>query len=410
MLVNPEFTLRALSSNPHHLPSSLHLLWSKLTGQLPVISEEKVKASNRTRSLALVSVLAIGGLTLGACNSDNNVDDAAEKASDLKLSGTTGQLTAEGSSAQQKAMDVFSNAYSSAVQGAQFSYTPSGSGAGQKQFIAGQVDFGGSDSPMDDQQREDAKAQHCGSDVWQLPMVVGPVAVAYNLEGADKVALTPETIAKIFKGEITKWNDDAIKASNDGVDLPDTPIKVIYRSDESGTSDNFQKFLKAATPENWDTTGKAFPSVAGAGANGSSGVTKEVQATNGAITYVEAGFAKEAGVHMAAIDFGEGAVELNDDTVGKALEKMEFKGEGNNMVVDANALFSMKEKDAYPLFLTTYELVCSKYKDKEVGDRVRDFLTVALEAGQNDTLSSQGYIPVKGDYKDKLKKAVDEIQ
>lgn len=132
---------------------------------------------------------------------------------DSNLSGTIGQLTAEGSSAQQKAMSVFSAKYSQAVPGAQFSYNSTGSGAGQKQFIAGQVNFGGSDSPLDDSQMAEAKDKNCKSDVWQLPMVIGPVAVAYKLDGVDRVALSPEVIAKIFKGEIKKWNDDAIKNS-----------------------------------------------------------------------------------------------------------------------------------------------------------------------------------------------------
>ncbi|MBY0793415.1 MULTISPECIES: phosphate ABC transporter substrate-binding protein PstS [Corynebacterium] len=364
------------------------------------------------RCTALATIAAVSALTMVGCNSDDNSADGGSSSSngDSNLSGTTGQLTAEGSSAQQKAMSVFSAKYSQAVPGAQFSYNSTGSGAGQKQFVAGQVNFGGSDSPLDDSQMTEAKDKTCKSDVWQLPMVIGPVAVAYKLDGADSVALSPEVIAKIFKGEIKKWNDDAIKKLNDGVNLPDKDIKVIYRSDESGTSDNFQKFLKASAPGQWDSEGKAFPSTTGSGANGSSGVVQEVGATDGAITYVEAGFAKEANLKEAAIDFGQGPVELNKETVGNALDKLTYKGEGNNMVVDTDALFGLKEKDSYPLFLTTYELVCSKYQDSSTGDRVRDFLTVAINDGQDSNLEDQGYIPVTGQLKDKLTSAIKEIK
>ncbi|APT85388.1 phosphate-binding protein [Corynebacterium aquilae DSM 44791] len=348
-------------------------------------------------------VFGLAACSDGPSDAENNtVSDAAQE----KLSKATGTLVAEGASSQQKAMDIFGNAYSNAVDGASFSYTPSGSGAGQKQFIAGQVAFGGSDSPLKDEQIEAAAKRCGGNEAWHLPMVIGPVGVAYKLDGVDKVTLTPELIAKIFKGEITNWNDPALAAMNDN--LPDKPISVIYRSEESGTSDNFQKFLKAATGGFWDTTGKAFPSATGAGANGSTGVVGQVQSIDGAITYVEAGFATEAGLNIADIDFGEGPVELNPESVGVALNNLTFKTEGHNMVVDSTKLFEMKTKGAYPLVLTTYEIVCSAGYDENTKNQVKDFLTVALES-QNSDLEEAGYIPVSGEYKDKLAAAVEAI-
>ena len=102
--------------------------------------------------------------------------------------------------------------------------------------------------------------------------------------------------------------------------------------------------------------------------------------------------------------------DSNKETVGNALDKLTYKGEGNNMVVDTDALFGLKEKDSYPLFLTTYELVCSKYQDSSTGDRVRDFLTVAINDGQDSNLEDQGYIPVTGQLKNKLTSAIKEIK
>ena len=126
-------------------------------------------------------------------------------------------------------------------------------------------DFAGSDSALKEDKGEvEAAKERCdGNDAWHLPTTIGPVAIAYNL-GDTEVNLSTDTLAKIFKGEITKWNDDAIKAENEGTDLPDKNITVIFRSDESGTSDNFQKFLKSATG-NWDSEGKQFPDSVGEG-------------------------------------------------------------------------------------------------------------------------------------------------
>lgn len=370
--------------------------------------------TTRSKKAAILSLLACTSLVLGACSEKSDKaspsTDGSAKTDGLKLSGTKGKLTAEGATSQQKAMEYFRTAYGAAIPGASFDYTATGSGSGQKQFIGGVVDFGGSDSPLSDAQAEKAKARCGGNEAWHLPLVIGPVAIAYKLKGVDKLDLSPDVIAQIFSGKIKKWNDPAIEKLNKNAKLPDADIKVLYRSEESGTSDNFQKFLKAAAPSYWTTTGKSFPTATGSGANGSKGVITEVAATEGSITYVEAGFAKDVdGVHVASLDFGDGPVELNSDNVGVALDHLKYKGKGHNMIVDANALFSMKEKNAYPLVLTTYEIVCSKGYKKDTANMVKDFLKVAL-ANQNSTLADKGYIPVKGAYKKKLEEAVDAIQ
>lgn len=363
---------------------------------------------NIKRSVAIVGIIAASSVAMTAC-SETGKEGSSDAPKIEGLSNTTGQLVAEGASSQQNALDLFGKAYGEAVPGAQFSYNPSGSGAGQKQFIAKQVAFGGSDSPMNEEQAAKAKERCGGNDAWHLPMVVGPVAVAYNLEGVDNLVLTPELIAKIFKGEIKKWNDPAIAAVNKDAKLPDSDISVLYRSEESGTSDNFQKFLKASAPQVWDTTGKQFPSGVGSGANGSKGVTDQVKQTPGAITYVESGFAKDSNLGITDIDFGKGPVKLSNETVNNALQHVKYKGEGHDMIVDSNALFAQKEADSYPLALTTYELVCSAGYDAQTRDMVKDFLKVALHS-QDDSLSEAGYVPVSGEYKGKLEAAVDAMK
>lgn len=380
---------------------------------------------NFKRTAAIAGVVAVSSASLVACgDSDDNaestaVESATEAASsdenndnnddqnsgEYELTGQEGTLVAEGASSQQNAMDYFASVYASEVPGAQLAYTPSGSGAGQKNFIANQAVFAGSDSPLKDDQIQAAADRCGGNEAWHLPFVIGPVAIAYNLDGVDELNLTVDNIVEIFQGVITTWNDPKIAENNEGVELPDTPINVFYRSDESGTSDNFQKFLAAASDGKWESTGKAFPNAVGTGANGSSGVAQEVSATDGAITYVEAGFADKT----ANIDFGNGPVELTEEAVEKTLDNLEFTTEGHNMVVDSEKLFTTDAEGAYPLVLTTYEIVCSAGYDEETSNMVKDFLNVALDS-QDEELADEGFIPVKGTHAERLREAINAIQ
>ena len=366
---------------------------------------------NFKRTAAIFGIVAATSTALVAC-SESNDSGSAEGGSEG--SDVSGELVGDGASSQQNAMSYFQTAFSEDYPNASLSYNASGSGAGVEAFTNGQADFAGSDSALKDDEGEvEAAAERCGgNEAWHLPTTIGPVAIAYNLEGTE-INLSTETLAKIFKGDITKWNDEAIAADNEGTDLPDEDITVIFRSDESGTSANFQKFLKAATGD-WDTEGKQFPDAVGEGANGSAGVADQVANIKGAITYVESGFAdqKEAdGVQKAKIDFGHGPVELNTESVNVALENLEFKEteSEHNMVVDSDALFASDDEGAYPLILTTYNIVCSAGYDEETSALVKAFFTTVLDH-QDDQLASQGFIPVEGAHLDKLKAAVDALQ
>ncbi|BBZ77773.1 phosphate-binding protein PstS [Mycolicibacterium anyangense] len=305
---------------------------------------------------------------------------------------------------------MFNQVWGQKCAGKNLSYNPTGSGAGVTQFIAGQVDFAGSDSALSKDQ-PDAAAKRCGGNpAWNLPLVFGPVALAYNVPGADKLTLTSDTIAKIFSGGITNWNDPAIAAENSGVSLPDQKITPIYRSDSSGTTDNFQKYLTAAAPQSWTKgAGKEFQGGAGEGAQKSAGVVQAIQATPGAIGYVEKGFASQANLATASIDNGGGAVALSDDSAKKAIDAAKFKAEGNDLVLDLNSIYATKEPGAYPLMLATYEIVCSKGYDADTAAAVKSFLTVAANDGQSG-LPAAGYVPLPDAFKQRLLTAVNAIQ
>ena len=150
-------------------------------------------------------------------------------------------------------MTRFVTAYETLCDGYTLNYTSSGSGAGVSEFIGGQTDFGGSDSPLSAEKGEVEKAaQRCGGNpAWNLPPVFGPIAITYNVAGVDGLVLDGPTAAKIFNGTIKTWDAPEIKALNEGATLPAEPINVLFRSDESGTTDNFQKYLEAASNAAW---------------------------------------------------------------------------------------------------------------------------------------------------------------
>jgi phosphate transport system substrate-binding protein len=360
-----------------------------------------------------LSMTAASALLLTACGSDNNAGTSSSSASGSSSSsadcGGKTSLTAEGSTAQQNAVAEFNKVWQQVCSGKNLSYNPTGSGAGREQFIAKQVDFAGSDSALKDEQIA-AAAERCGGNpAWNLPLVFGPVAMAYNIEGVDKLVVNGDVLSKIFQGQITKWNDPAIAALNADANLPDVNITPVYRSDSSGTTDNFQKYLAAAAPQAWTKgAGSEFQGGAGEGAQKSSGVVQAVQATPGAIGYVEKGFAQQAGLPMAQIDNGAGAVELTDDTTKKAIDSAKFAAEGNDLTLDLNSIYGTKDAGAYPLVLATYEIVCSKGYDADTAAAVKSFLTVAANEGQAN-LGPAGYVPLPDAFKERLLTSINAI-
>ena len=373
----------------------------------------------RNRSGAAIGLMAAGAVLLAGCGSDNNTP-AASGSSGASAAGTSDvqcggkpTLKASGSSAQANAMTRFVAAYESACSGQTLNYTSNGSGAGVSEFIGNQTDFGGSDSPLSQAKGEydKAKARCQGADAWNLPVVFGPLAITYNLPGVDGLILDGPTAAKIFNGTITQWNDPAIAALNSGKTLPAEKITVIYRNDESGTTDNFQKYLDAASDGAWGKgAGKTFNGGVGEGAKGNEGTSAAIKSTPGSITYNEWSFAEAQGLSQAAIvtSAGPDAVTISTDSVGKTIAGAKVSGTGNDLVLDTSSFYTPTEPGAYPIVLATYEIVCSKYPDADTGPAVKAFLLSTISGGQAG-LADNGYVPLPDTFKDKLTTAINSI-
>jgi phosphate transport system substrate-binding protein len=372
----------------------------------------KLKQSGAVAGLAVAAVLVAG------CGSDNNAatsgggSAAASSASGVECGGKSA-LKASGSTAQANAMTRFVAAYESACSGQTLNYTSNGSGAGVREFIGNQTDFGGSDSPLNPDKGEPAAAkQRCGgADAWDLPVVFGPLAITYNVKGVSDLVLDGPTAAKIFSGGITTWNDPAIAALNKGASLPSEPIAVVYRNDESGTTDNFQKYLSAASDGAWTKgAGKTFVGGVGEGAKGNEGTSAAIKTTEGGITYNEWSFAQAQKLAQAAIvtSAGPDPVKISSDTVGKTIQGATVKGTGNDLVLDTSSFYKPTATGAYPIVLATYEIVCSKYTDADTGKAVKAFLQSTISGGQTG-LTDNGYIPIPDSFKAKLTTAIAAI-
>jgi phosphate transport system substrate-binding protein len=361
----------------------------------------------------VLSILATGAVLLSACGGDNNATggNATTGTSSAKVTcGGKPTLKASGSTAQENAMTRFVKAFEQACPGQSLNYTPNGSGAGISEFMGNQTDFGGSDSPLSKDEYTKAE-QRCGSPVWNLPVVFGPIAIAYNVNGVTSLNLDGPTAARIFNGGITTWSDPEIQALNPGTTLPAEPIRVVFRSDESGTTDNFQRYLDTASDGAWAKgAGKRFNGGVGEGAKGNDGAAGAVKSTEGSITYVEWSFAQAEQLNMATVvtSAGPDPVAISTDSVGKTISAAWFISGGNDLALDTISFYRPNQPDSYPIVLATYEIVCSKYPDSQVGRAVKAFLQSTIGAGQNG-LANNGYIPVPQGLKSRLSTAVDAI-
>ncbi len=315
-----------------------------------VAKARSVKLDAVRRALAAAaSTVVIVGMTLTGCGSDNNLHGLKAPAGPVNCDGKAA-LTAEGSTAQQNAIALFNLDWAQLCPGKQLAYNPTGSGAGREQFIARHVDW------------------------------------------------------------ITEWNDPAIVKLNPGAKLPDTGISPVYRSDSSGTTDNFQKYLAAAAPNSWTRgTGSEFQGGVGEGAQKSAGVIQAVQSASGSIGYVEKGFADQSGLPYAQINDGSGPVALTEDAARKAIDSANFAGWGNDLELNLKSIYSTRAAGAYPLVLATYEIVCSKGYDPATSAAVRSMLTVAADNAQ-DGLSAAGYVPLPDKFKKRLIAAINAIR
>ncbi len=374
----------------------------------------KLSRKNGLRASAIGALVVSGALVLSACGSDDNTEPTkagGEKtsaaASNIKCDDAKGQLLAAGSSAQKNAMDLWVKNFQAACEGVEVNYQAIGSGGGITKFNQGQVAFAGSDSALKDEEVAESKKICKGGTGVNLPMVGGPIAIGYKLEGVDNLVLDAATLAKIFDNKITKWNDPAIAKLNPGAKLPDSSIQAFHRSDESGTTQNLGKYLSTAAPADWkhDPKTKSWPAQGGQAANGSSGVATAVKDAEGSIGYFELSYATANKISTVSINTGASApVAATTENASKAIADAKIKGTGNDVALSLN--YETKAEGAYPLVLVTYQIACDKGNKAETLPTLKAFLNYAISEEGQKVLADADYAPMPAEIAAKVRAIV----
>jgi phosphate transport system substrate-binding protein len=359
----------------------------------------------RFGSIAAVAIAATVLLSSCAANEGGAPSD---ESSESTISGT---FAGAGASSQGSAQEAWVAAFQNENADVTIDYDPSGSGAGRESFIAGGTVFAGSDSALSDEELAGTFGS-CATDskAIDLPVYISPIAVIFNVEGVDELKLDAATIASIFKGDITTWNDAAITALNPDANLPAAPITAVHRSDDSGTTKNFADYLGKVAPEVWDAEAEdAFPYTGGEAAQGTSGVVDAVTNGTNTIGYADASKAGKLGV--AAIKVGEEFVDYTAEAAALVVDAspMVEGRETNDIAIKLDR--TTTEAGAYPLVLVSYIIACEEYADAADAEFVKAYVGyIASEEGQAEAEASAGAAPISAELSEKVAAAIETIK
>jgi len=298
--------------------------------------------------------------------------------------------------------------YHSKNPGINFNYQSVGSGAGIKQMTEGTVDFGATDGPMNDEQIK-AFEDKRKSGILHFPTVLGAAVPTYNVPGVSgSLNFTPEALAGIFLGKITKWNDPAIAGPNKGVNLPANDIVVVHRSDGSGTTYIWTDYLSKVSDE-WKTKVGRATSVnwpVGLGGKGNEGVTGLIKQTPNAIGYVELIYAAQNNIPYGAVKNSSGAfvkAELASVSAAAASVAKEMPDDFRVSITNAPG------KTVYPISSFTWLLIPAKIPDASKRDAIKGFLKWMLNDGQG-FVEALSYAKLPKEVVQKEEKAIGSVQ
>jgi phosphate transport system substrate-binding protein len=361
------------------------------------------------RLLGALTALALT-FAVAACGSSSDDSSSTSSGGGGDLSG---EIAGAGATSQEAAQEAWTANFENENSGATISYDPVGSGGGREQFNAGGVAFAGSDAAISEEEGEmKAAIKRCTpGELIEVPAYVSPIAIIYNLPEVESLQLSPETLAKIFNQEITQWNDKAIAADNPGVDLPDTRIVPVNRSDESGTTENFTEYLSEVVPSVWsyEVSGD-WPVKGGEAASGTSGVVEAVGAGEGAIGYADASQAAELGIAKIQVgkNYEEPTPEAAAAIVEESPEDKELKGGKYMFPLALNR--KTESQGTYPIVLVSYLIACTEYKSADEAAVVKGYLEYATSPeGQEAAAENAGSAPLSAALTKKITPAVEAI-
>lgn len=360
---------------------------------------------NRHRLLPAVG-LSVAALAFAGCGDDNESNAGGGDSG----SGLSGTISGAGASSQEAAQQAWIAGFQTANEQATVSYDPVGSGGGREQFVSSGVDFAGSDAALKEDELTKAQERCGGPDnLIEIPAYISPIAVIYNLDGVADLQLSPSTIAKIFDGKITKWDDAAIKADNPDAKLPSTAISPVHRSDESGTTENFTEYLAATAKSDWPHEASGdWPVKSGEAAQGTSGVVDAVKNGAGSIGYADASQAGDLG--KAKVKVGEAFVAPEPAAAAKVIEESEETDDAGKHVFTYELNRTTTAAGTYPVVLVSYLIGCTKYDDANKASLVKGFFDYVISTdGQNKAAETAGSAPISDALRTKVQPAVDDI-
>lgn len=366
----------------------------------------KNRFTMRRRGLAAVAatVMAIGAIAAGCGDDDGNGGDTAAG------SGLSGTIAGAGASSQAAAMNAWIAGFQTENPDVTVSYDPVGSGGGREQFAAGGTLFGGTDAALEGEELAQAQDRCGGPDnLIQLPGYVSPIAVAYNLPEVGELQLSPETLARIFKQEITRWDDQAIAADNPDAELPDRAITVVNRSDESGTTENFVEYLAAAAPSVWDyEVDGNWPVSGGEAAQGNQGVVDAIRSGEGTIGYADASQVGDLGVALVGV--GDEFVGPSPEAAAAILDASPQTDDPGQYVFTYDLERDTEASGTYPIVLVSYEMACTQYDSASDAAIVQAFMRYIISPeGQQAAADAAGSAPISDDLRALVQPAVDAI-
>ncbi|WP_347976260.1 phosphate ABC transporter substrate-binding protein PstS [Microbacterium sp. ProA8] len=356
------------------------------------------------------AVAAIAALALAGCASNETPtgDNADAATSDL-----SGEIAGGGASSQEVAVQAWTAGFQTANPDVTITYDPSGSGAGRESFQAGAFPFAGSDRAFKVEEIEAGGFEACaeGSGIVELPTYISPIAVIFNIEGVDSLNLDAATIAGLFAGTITNWNDPAIAALNEGVTLPDLAVTPVHRADDSGTTENFTDYLFQAAGDVWTSEPDGvWPLSTGEAAQGTSGVVSAVAGGNGTVGYADASRAAEEGLSTVAVKVGDEFVEYSPEAAAAIVDASPFE-EGRtegDLAIELDR--TSEEAGVYPIVLVSYMIACQEYADAAVAPIVKGYLEyVASAEGQEAAAAAAGNAPISDSLREKVNAAIETI-
>ncbi|ROQ37519.1 phosphate ABC transporter substrate-binding protein (PhoT family) [Frondihabitans sp. PhB188] len=364
---------------------------------------------NIKRVGSIAAIALVGTIALSSCASNEDAAPGSSSSGGTSLSGTINGI---GSSAQGVAETTWAAGFQEANgTGVTVNYDPQGSGAGRTSFISGAADFAGSDAALSDDEIKSTFAG-CAADskAIDLPVYISPIAVAYNVDGLKDLILDADTIAGIFSGKITKWNDSAITKLNPDATLPSASITVVHRSDDSGTTQNFTEYLAAEAKSVWTKpASQTFPYSVGDAAKGTSGVADATKNSKNSITYIDESAA--TGLSVSQLVVGGTATKISADGAAAVVAKSPLvEGRADNDLA-INIDRTLTDSGDWPMVLVSYMIACDTYKDSAKGDLVKAYATYAAsDAGQKAAAAQAGSAPLDSDLAAKVATAAATIK